>query len=186
MSQISPGSIMRTIILFAIVALVAAGFAPRLFERVGFPSAPMQATAARAAAPAPAPNKSAYSGGPRSVVIRPDMRGHFAAEGMVDGRRVDFMVDTGASVIALTARDAARLGYHPTQREYTGVIQTANGKVRVAPIKLGMVEVGGVMVYNVDAVVVPDASLTENLLGLSFLSRLHRFEYREGRLVLEE
>jgi aspartyl protease family protein len=42
------------------------------------------------------------------------------------------------------------------------------------------------MVRNVDAVVSPDEGLRENLLGLSFLSRLRRFEYREGRLVLEE
>jgi len=57
---------------------------------------------------------------------------------------------------------------------------------RVARVKLDMVEVGGVMVRNVDAVVSPDEGLRENLLGLSFLSRLRRFEYREGRLVLEE
>jgi aspartyl protease family protein len=49
-----------------------------------------------------------------------------------------------------------------------------------------MVEVGGVIVRNVDAVVAPDEALSENLLGLSFLSRLRRFEYREGRLILEE
>jgi aspartyl protease family protein len=58
--------------------------------------------------------------------------------------------------------------------------------VRVAYVKLDMVEVGGVIVRNVDAVVAPDEALRENLLGLSFLSRLRRFEYREGRLVLEE
>jgi aspartyl protease family protein len=49
-----------------------------------------------------------------------------------------------------------------------------------------MVEVGGVMVRDVDASVSPDEALGENLLGLSFLSRLRRFEFREGRLVLEE
>ena len=71
-------------------------------------------------------------------------------------------------------------------RDYVGRVQTANGLVRVARVKLDMVEVGGVMVRNVDAVVSPDEGLRENLLGLSFLSRLRRFEYREGRLVLEE
>jgi len=176
---------MRNIIFFAIVALVAAGLAPRLMDRVGGGiSAP--APAARAAAtPAVAPPPT-YSGGARTVVIRRDNRGHFAVDGVVDGRRIGFMVDTGASVIALTQRDAGRLGFHPAQREYVAQVRTANGTLRAAPVSLGMVEVGGVMVRNVDALVMPDEALSENLLGLSFLSRLRRFEYREGRLVLEE
>ena len=176
---------MRNIFLFAIVALVAAGLAPRFFERMGMPSAPSPTTVAAAAAPEAGPKKATYSGR-RAVAIKPDARGHFAVQGMVDGRLVNFMVDTGATLIALTERDAARLGYRPTQREYTGATDTANGRIRVAPITLGMVEVGGVLLHNVDAVIVPDGRLGENLLGLSFLSRLHRFEYREGRLVLEE
>ncbi len=64
--------------------------------------------------------------------------------------------------------------------------ETANGTVRGAPVRLDMVEIGGLMLRNVTAVVLPDEALSENLLGLSFLSRLHRFEYRDGRLVLED
>jgi aspartyl protease family protein len=178
---------MRGIIVFSIVALVAAGLAPRYFDRFGL-AAPVPANAAApiaAAVPAVAA-PSAPSVGPRTVTIRKDGRGHFAVEGQIDGRRIDFMVDTGASVIALTQRDAGRLGYHPAQRDYRILIRTANGTVRGAPVSLGMVEVGGVMVRNVDAIVMPDEALSENLLGLSFLSRLRRFEYKEGRLVLEE
>ena len=178
---------MRSFIAFAIVALVAAGLAPRYFERIGTNvAAPTPATAPAPATPAVAPPTPAYSGGPRTVVIQRDARGHFTVDGVVDGRRIPFMVDTGASMIALTKRDAARLGYHPAMRDYVGQVQTANGLVRVARVKLDMVEVGGVMVRDVDAVVSPDEGLRENLLGLSFLSRLRRFEYRDGRLVLEE
>src|SRR5262249_31099442 len=137
-------SVMRNIVLFAVVALVAAGFAPHFFERMGMPSVPMRATAAPAATPAPAPAaKPAYSGR-RAGATRRAARGHLAVQGMVDGRLVHFMVDTGATRVALPEREAARLGYRPTQREYSGVTDTANGKVRVAPITLGMVEVGGV------------------------------------------
>jgi aspartyl protease family protein len=178
---------MRSFIAFAIVALVAAGLAPRYFERIGSNvAAPTPAPAPATAAPAVAPPPPAYSGGPRTVVIQRDGRGHFAVDGAVDGRRIGFMVDTGASVIALTDRDAGRIGYHPAQRDYVVAVRTANGTVRGAPVKLDMVEVGGVMVRNVDALVMPGEALSENLLGLSFLSRLRRFEYREGRLVLEE
>jgi len=174
---------MRNFIIFGIVALAAAAFVPRYFDRMAShaaappPAAPVQTVVA----PPPV-----YSGGPNTVVIQPDARGHFAVEGAVNGRRIRFMVDTGASLISLTERDASRLGYHPATRDYTLKMRTANGTGRAAPIKLDMVEIGGVMVRNVDALIVPDGALAENLLGLSFLSRLRRFEYREGRLVLEE
>jgi len=174
---------MRSVIFFAIAALVAAALVPRYFDRMAGHAAqappPVKAVQTAAAPPA-------YSGGPRTVMIQRDSRGHFAIDGVVDGRRVGFMVDTGASVVALTERDAARLGYHPAARDWIGKAQTANGTVRTAPIKLDMVEIGGVIVRNVEAIVMPEEALSENLLGLSFLSRLRRFEYRDGRLVLEE
>ena len=122
----------------------------------------------------------------RSVVISPGRNGHFQVEGRVDGRRLDFMVDTGASVIALTERDAASLGIHPAQSEYIAMVKTANGTVRAAPVELNMVEIEDLTVHNVAAMVLPDGALSDNLLGLSFLSRLHRFEYAGGKLVLEQ
>ena len=66
------------------------------------------------------------------------------------------------------------------------MVTTANGKVRAAPVKLAMVEIGGVTVRNVEGLVMPDESLSENLLGMSFLSRLRRFEFADGRLMLEQ
>ncbi len=110
----------------------------------------------------------------------------FASEGRVDGRQLEFMVDTGASVIALTADDAAQLGIHPADSEYTVLLKTANGTVRAAPTTLDMVEIGDIMMHDVAAVVMPDGALSDNLLGLSFLSRLHHFEYSEGKMVLEQ
>ena len=122
----------------------------------------------------------------RSVVIPPGRNGHFEVEGRVDGRRLDFMVDTGASVIALTERDAASLGIHPAERDYTAAVRTANGTVRAAPVELNMVEIDDIEVHNVAAMVLPDNALSDNLLGLSFLQRLHHFEYSDGKLVLEQ
>jgi aspartyl protease family protein len=88
-------------------------------------------------------------------------------------------------VIALRERDAARLGIHPTRREYTAPVSTANGVVRAAPVELNRVDVGSLTVRNVQALVLPDEALGENLLGMSFLSRV-RWEHRDGRLVLEQ
>jgi aspartyl protease family protein len=120
------------------------------------------------------------------VVIPPSRNGHFRVSGRVDGRHVDFMVDTGASVIALKSEDAAMLGIHPVQRDYAGMVRTANGAIRVAPVELDTVEIEDLEVHNVAAVVLPPGATNENLLGLSFLRRLRRFEYADGKLVLEQ
>ena len=71
-------------------------------------------------------------------------------------------------------------------RDYTGRSSTANGIVKVAPVRLPSLEVNGIRVYDVAAVVIPDESLSVNLLGMSFLSRLRRFEMANGRLVMEQ
>jgi aspartyl protease family protein len=98
---------------------------------------------------------------------------------------MDFIVDTGASTIALREGDAARLGIHPSERDYSVRVATANGTTRAARVSLNRVEVGGVTVRDVTAVILPDEALGQNLLGMSFLSRL-RWEQRNGRLILEQ
>jgi aspartyl protease family protein len=174
---------MRPIFFFALLAVIAAATLPRYMVAANVPT-PVAPTAPPAPAAQVATTEPTSSGW--RVVIQPDRRGHFRVEGAIDGRRLEFIVDTGASVVTLTESDAARLGFHPAARDYVAQLKTANGTVRAAPMRLGMVEIGGLMLRNVQAVVLPDEALSENLLGLSFLSRLRRFEYREGRLVLED
>ena len=172
---------MRQLICFVIAALVIAGVMPRVMSHVG----------QNASAETP-PGKRAESAPPRpvnnyrTVTVQSDRRGHFQVEGSVDGRRVDFMVDTGASVVALRERDAGRLGIFPTPRDYTGRSSTANGIVKVAPVRLSSLEVNGIRIHDVNAVVISDESLSTNLLGMSFLSRVRRFEMANGRLVMEQ
>ncbi len=174
---------MRNTLIFAIAALVLAGIVPKFAGHLGAAPEPPPVAAKptpRAESAVVVPSRS------RSVVIAPAANGHFLADGAVDGRRMSFVVDTGASVIALTKRDAERLGIHPFPRDYTAKVRTANGEITAAPVMLNTVEVGGITVRDVRALVLPERALSENLLGLSFLSRLRRFEYREGRLVLEQ
>jgi len=176
-------AVMRSVIIFAAFALVAALIVPRYATQISFGAATSAPTmmAAHTAAPAqPAASDS------RAVAISPGSNGHFQVEGRVDGRPLSFMVDTGASVIALTERDAAALGIHPAESDYVAMVKTANGTVRAAPVELGMVEIDDIAVHDVAAVVLPDDALSDNLLGLSFLQRLHRFEYADGKLVLEQ
>jgi aspartyl protease family protein len=170
---------MRSVVSFAAAAIVAGLVVPHFADS-------MKAKTASAADPAqPATHSPASSDG-YSVVVARDSFGRFRADGRIDGRELQFTVDTGASIVALTADDAAQLGIHPAADEYTMLIRTANGTVRAAPTTLDMVEVGDIMVHDVAAVVMPDGALSDNLLGLSFLSRLHHFEYSEGKMVLEQ
>jgi len=170
---------MRSAIVFAGLALVASIVVPRYSQHMQ--GAPDAETGRPSAA-----NSAVTDDNSRSVVISRDDRGHFQVKGRIDGRQMDFMVDTGATVIALTESDAARLDIHPSQNEFSTQVRTANGMVRAAPVSLDMVEVGDIIVRDVSAVVLPDKALSGNLLGLSFLSRLRRFEYAEGKLVLEQ
>jgi aspartyl protease family protein len=118
-------------------------------------------------------------------VLRANDGGHFAVDARVDGRRIEFMVDTGASQIALRESDAAKLGFHPTPRDYTIKISTANGVGRAALVQLGMIEVGDIIVRDLPALISPDEMLGVNLLGMSFLSRV-RFSHERGKLIIEQ
>ena len=133
-----------------------------------------------------APVEDAAPVGIRSISIPRDARGHFQTEGRIDGQRIGFMVDTGASVIALNETSAARFGLRPSRGDYRATVTTANGTIKAAPTRLAMVDIGGLVVRDVDAMVLPDEALSENLLGLSFLSKLKRFEYANGQMVLEQ
>ncbi|MEA2906157.1 MAG: aspartyl protease family protein [Alphaproteobacteria bacterium] len=163
-------------LLLVAVAMLAAGvLAVRYLDQAG--RVPV-ANAMAAAAPA-VPNNS------RSLEIKAGNGGHFQVEARVDGRRLAFVVDTGASQITIRASDAARLGFHPSPRDYTLKINTANGEGRAARVELRMLEVGDIIVRDIVAIVVPDEALSVNLLGMSFLSRV-RWTHERGRLVLEQ
>lgn len=168
---------MRSILVFALLALGLAAFVPRLYMDKTAPAAAQASVVQPVAAPA-----QSYG---RTVTLRKAGNGHFQAEAIVDGRRMEFLVDTGASLIALRESDAARLGFRPTPRDYTAKTATANGIIKVAPVELNRVEVGGLTVRNVAAVVFPDQALGQNLLGMSFLSKV-KWEHRDGRLILEQ
>ena len=172
---------MRNIMIFA---AVAAGLGTIMAQTADKMST--NAAIAKTASPAAAPAVTVAQSGSRNISISPDGRGHFQAEGRIDGQRIQFMVDTGASVVALNERSAARLGLYPSPGDYKATVTTANGTIKAARTRLAMLDIGGLVVRDVDAMVLPDEALSENLLGLSFLSKLKRYEYANGRLVLEQ
>jgi aspartyl protease family protein len=172
---------MRNIMIIATILVVLGTAMAQIADRLA--PAPAQARASTLSTADPATNQSA---GVRNVSIPRDARGHFQTDGRIDGQRIAFMVDTGASVIALNEKSAAQFGLRPQRSDYTATVTTANGTVKGARTRLAMVDIGGLIVRDVDAMVLPDEALSENLLGLSFLSKLKRFEYANGRMVLEQ
>ncbi|MCC6197620.1 MAG: TIGR02281 family clan AA aspartic protease [Burkholderiales bacterium] len=115
-----------------------------------------------------------------SVTLTADLKGHFTADGQVNGRTVHFLVDTGATVIALPSGEAKRLGvdYEKGQKV---LMRTANGTGAGYLVKLDSVAVGSVTLYGVEAVVVEGAGLALPLLGMSFLNRMDM--KREGNIM---
>ena len=123
------------------------------------------------------------TGGGSRIVLPADSRGHFMTQGAINGRPVTFMLDTGATSIALSADDAQRIGldYSKGQRIQ---ISTANGMSSGYRLRLRSVRVGDVEVYDIDAIVSPQP-MPFVLLGNSFINR---FSMRRDadQMVLEK
>ncbi len=95
------------------------------------------------------------------------------------------MVDTGATVVALRASDAAAAGIRVRDADFVNPVQTANGTTNAAEALLESIAVSDIELHNVRALVVPDDRLAVSLLGGSFLHGLRRFEVADGTLVFE-
>lgn len=106
-----------------------------------------------------------------TVALIADSRGHFVTGGTVNGMPLRFLVDTGASVIALSTDDAKRAGVNYLAGA-RGEAQTANGTTAVYMVKLDAVQVGEITLNNVDAAVIEGDKLPVSLLGMSFLNRM--------------
>ena len=122
----------------------------------------------------------------RIVEIKAGMHGHYFAPAEVNGRSIDVLVDSGASIVALTYDDARRAGVFVRGSDYTQRVSTANGFARVAPVVLDRISIGAITVRNVPAAVTEPGSLATSLLGMSFLARLQRVDMRAGTLLLQE
>ena len=117
-----------------------------------------------------APESASTTG--NRVVIAADSQGHFLVSGIINNAAsVRFLVDTGATVVSISADDARRAGvnYLSGQRSFT---QTANGVAPVYRVRLDTLKVGDITLYNVDAVVHTSGHLPIGLLGMSFLNRM--------------
>lgn len=121
--------------------------------------------------------------GGTQIVIPAGSGGHFVTAGSINGKAVEFMVDTGATTIAMSIAEADRIGLkYKDSAKFTG--HTANGTVSGYQTVLGVVRVGDVQVYNVEAAILPLA-MPQVLLGNSFLNRFQMKRDNE-RMTLEK
>jgi aspartyl protease family protein len=117
------------------------------------------------------------------IELRRASDGHFHAELEVNGRPVRFMVDTGASDVVLSRRDAERVGIDPARLAYLGIARTANGTMATASVRLGTVRFGDFADTDVPASV-SGGALDVSLLGMSYLDRFARIEIEGDRMLL--
>jgi aspartyl protease family protein len=116
--------------------------------------------------------------GNATVTLSPDRKGHFITTGTINGASMNFLVDTGATMVSMGLEDARRAGVNYLEG-VRGQSQTANGVTPIYRVKLGSVKLGDITLNDVDGVVHEKSSLPVVLLGMSFLGQLEM--RREGK-----
>ncbi len=177
----SPGHIFSTLLAAGILtAAIAIFLSPKLEEQTA-PStkAPVANSAVvETSQPEQASRRIA------TLRVRPD--GHYWVRALVNRRAsVEFMVDTGASVVALTRKDALKMGFNPNQLDYKWEIRTAGGITRGASIVIDSIKINQVHIRNVEAMVL-ETDLEQSLLGMSFLRELYSYEFRGERMIIKQ
>lgn len=122
----------------------------------------------------------------RKVRLTADERGHFVGDFRLNGRRIEAMVDTGATLVALNLTTARRIGLSIASDDFKYKVETANGVTRAATATIASLEIGRIAVDNVEAVILDDKALSNTLIGVSFLRRLGKYQVENGTLVLSQ
>ncbi|SMC45103.1 aspartyl protease family protein [Fulvimarina manganoxydans] len=180
---------MSRLMVFALLLSIGSLAVPSAFEayRDKFLAAPPEAVdaapAVQTVSVAPPASTPSLSQG-QSLQLNADMAGHFRTDARMNGMRVEVLVDTGATLIALDETTARRMGIVPAPADWSIAVQTANGLAHAARAKIRSVEIGPIRVRDVDALILKDGSLATTLLGMSFLNALDRFSVADGRLTL--
>lgn len=182
--------VIKTVVAVGVVCLV--GFYAMqnrgtLYEAAGIDLKPAETRQGEMRAPqiqslTQAP-KTTASGGKVRIPKNP-RDGQFWTDGKVNNRSVNFLVDTGASSIALTPEDARRSGINPRRLDYDIRISTANGEGRAASVTLDSVKIGNIRVKNVEAMVV-EQGLSVSLLGMTYLGQIEKIEVTPEMMILD-
>lgn len=165
--------LLRISLFAAFVVVVAVQF-PAVFEHVSGTAKTEEPTTPVVAASVPS----------NSVTLKADGRGHYSGTFKINGKPVDGLIDTGASLVALNETTARKLGFAAASLDFKHKINTANGSTDAAHITLKRMEIGGISVNNVDAFVLRDGALGGTLVGMSFLKKLGGYTVNGDRMSL--
>ena len=183
---------LRLAISVAIGAVFLALITPDLVSAIA-PNLARNAAPAPSEHPAaPAPNKANVASdapaasGYAEASIAADAGGQYAVDVAINGQSVRMLVDTGATMVVISADTASRLGLQILESDYTARVRTANGVASVAPVTLREVTIGQIYLGDVKALVANRNAGPINLLGMSFLKRLASIEQRSGTLILRQ
>lgn len=177
---------MRTELLGGVICICATVVAVKHFEtrKTEAAVAPAESVIAAATPVVEGPNgDSAYKG--PEVRLPAGANHQYFVTAAINSRPASFLVDTGASYVALRDSDARAANIYVSWADYKHAVRTANGETKAALIDIDVIEIDGIRVENVRAFVLPDEQLAMNLLGMSFLSKLGSVEQRNGELVLK-
>jgi aspartyl protease family protein len=166
---------MREIAVIAGVCVIGSVLAVRNLDDGAAPETPALAAAVIAQAP------PARAG---EVRLTAGANHQFFVTAAVNGRASSFLVDTGASFVALRDSEARAANIYVSWADYKHPVRTANGETKAAMVEVDVIEIDKIRVENVQAFILPDDQLAMNLLGMSFLSKLESVEARGQELVL--
>ena len=170
--------LLRTVILAVLIAGAATQI-PALIK-------PSDEAAPTIASVAPAVPQQPAPGGFGRVRLQADNRGHFNGTFRINGKSVDGVIDTGASLVAINESTARRLGFGANGLDFRYTVNTANGTTDAAHVVLDRIEIGAVRVRDVDAFVMRDKALANTLVGMSFLKKLKSYQADNGGLTLNQ
>lgn len=122
----------------------------------------------------------------RVVRLPSDRQGHFNGQFRFNGVRLEALVDTGATVVAINRSTARRIGIPLSAGDFRHEVNTANGRAKAAAVVIDRLEIGRIHMNRIEAVVLEDESLRGILIGMNFLNRLRRFGVESGTLILEQ
>jgi aspartyl protease family protein len=120
----------------------------------------------------------------RKVVVNADGRGHFSSTFKLNGRQVDGMIDTGATLVAVNTSTARRIGLSLNPSDFNREVSTANGTIKAAVVTIDRLQIGSISIDGVQAIVLDDKALHTNLIGIRFHSRLGKYQAENGTLLL--
>ena len=170
------------IIASAVAAVVAIFIAPGMQDAQPSSAPPTELNTVVVSEQAASEQTSSYA---NAAIINRENDGHYWTRANVDGTEIKFMVDTGASTVALTYRDAQRLGLSPEGLDYTWTIHTAGGETKGASVLLKSIRIGNVEVENVEAMILREG-LSQSLLGMTFLGELYSYEFKRKQLIIRQ